>query len=59
MVGKGRRRRGNGQGDNQLPPAFDQQAFMEAIGVAAAIIAHASATARVTSRDQSTSSSNL
>ena len=44
MVGRGRGRRGNGQGDNQLPLAFDQEAFMEAIGVAAAIIAWASAT---------------
>ena len=44
MAGRGRGRRGGGQGDNQLPPAFDQQAFMEAIDVAATIIAQASAT---------------
>ena len=44
MAGGGIRRRGGGQGDNQLSPAFDQQAFMEAIGVAIAIIAQTSAT---------------
>ena len=52
---RGRRRRGGGQSNNPLPPAFDQQAFMEVIGAAtttiaqastaAATIAHASATA--------------
>ena len=31
-------------GYNQLPSAYDQQSFMEAIGVAVATIAHASAT---------------
>ena len=44
MAGRGRGRRGGGQGDNQLPPTFDQQAFMEAINVAAAKIVQASAT---------------
>ena len=44
MDGRGRGRRDDGQGDNQLPPAFDQQAFKEAIGVAAATLAQASAT---------------
>ena len=43
MAGRGRGRRGSGQGDNQLPSAFYPQAFMEAIGVVAATIAHASA----------------
>ena len=42
MAGRGRGRRDDGQGDNHLPPAFDQQAFMKAIGVTAAIIAQAS-----------------
>ena len=44
MVGRGRGCRDGGQGDNQLPPAFDQQVFMEAISVEIATIAHASAT---------------
>ena len=37
MVGRGRGRRGGGQGDDQLTSAFDL--FMEAIGVVATIIA--------------------
>ena len=44
MAGRGKGRRGDGQGDNQLPSAFDQQAFMEAIGMAAATITQTSAT---------------
>ena len=44
MAGRGRGCRDGGQGDNQLPPAFDQQAFMEAIGVAAATLTQVSAT---------------
>ena len=44
MAGRGRGRRDGGQGDNQLPLIFDQQAFMEAISVTAATIVHASAT---------------
>ena len=44
MAGRGRGHQGGGQGDNQLPPAIDQQAFMEAISVATATIAQASAT---------------
>ena len=43
MAGRGKGRQGDGQGDNQLPQAFDQQAFMEAIGVAATTIAQANA----------------
>ena len=42
MFGRGKGRRGSGRSNNQPPPAFDQQAFMEAIGVATATIAHAS-----------------
>ena len=41
MVGRGKGRRDGGQGDNQIAPAFDQQAFMEAIGAVTATIAHA------------------
>ena len=33
MVSRGRGRKGGGQGNNQPPPAFDQQAFIEAIGI--------------------------
>ena len=51
MASRGRGRRGGGRGNNQVQPAFDQQAFMKAIsaaisaliqaGVVAATIAHA------------------
>ena len=34
--------RGGGRGNNQPPPAFDQQAFLEAISAATAIILQAS-----------------
>ena len=43
MASRGRVRRGRPQGVNQAPPVFDQQAFAEAVGVAAAAIAQASA----------------
>ena len=48
MVSRGRGRRGRPRGTDQAPPAFDQppvfdqQAFVEAVSVAAAAIAHAS-----------------
>ena len=41
MENPGRGRRGGGWGNNRTPPASDQQAFIEAIGVAAAIPAQA------------------
>lgn len=44
MANRGRGRRGYGW-NNQSPPAFDQQAFIEAIGEAAATIAQTSAAA--------------
>ena len=43
MASRGRGRRGRPQGASQAPPVFDQQAFVEAVGVAAAAIAQASA----------------
>ena len=43
MASRGRRRRGHPQGASQVPPVFDQQAFVEAVGIAAAVIAQASA----------------
>ena len=43
MASQGRVRRGCPQGVSQAPPVFYQQAFVEAVGVAAAAIAHASA----------------
>ena len=43
MASRGRLHRGGGPGNNQPPPSFDQQAFMEAIGTATATIAQASA----------------
>ena len=43
MASRDRVRRGRPQGVSQAPPVFDQQAFAEAVGVAAAAIAQASA----------------
>ena len=43
MESRGRVRRGRPQGVSQAPPVFDKQAFAEAVGVAAAAIAQASA----------------
>ena len=37
MASRGRGRRGGGRGNNQPPPAFDQRAFMEAVGAATAV----------------------
>ena len=45
MASRGRGRRGGGRGNNQPPPAFDQQAFMEAISVVTATIVQASVVA--------------
>ena len=44
MASRGRGWRGRPRGDNQPPPVFYQQAFIEAMGAAAATIAEASAT---------------
>ena len=43
MACRGRGRRGRPRGASQAPPVFDQQAFAEAVGSAAAAIAQASA----------------
>ena len=43
MASRGRGRRGRPWGTGQAPPVFDQQAFTEAVGIAAAAIAQASA----------------
>ena len=43
MASRGRRRRDRPRGASQAPPAFDQQAFAEAIRVAAPAFAQASA----------------
>ena len=53
---RGRGRRGDGQSNNPLPPAFDQQAFMEAIGAATATIAQVSAAAATIARASATAS---
>ena len=39
MASQGRGRRGHPRGTRQAPPVFDQQAFAEAVGIAAAAIA--------------------
>ena len=42
MASRGRGRRGRPRGTGQAPPVFDQQVFVEAVGIVAAV-AHASA----------------
>ena len=41
MAIRGRGRRGRPRGTGQAPPVFDQQAFVEAVGIEAAAIAQA------------------
>ena len=43
MASRGRGRRGRPRGIGQAPPAFDQQAFAEAVGIAVVAIAQACA----------------
>ena len=43
MASRRQGRRGRPRGASQAPPVFDQQAFAEAVGIAAAAIAQASA----------------
>ena len=43
MASRGRGHKGRPRGASQAPPVFDQQAFAEAIGIAVASIAQASA----------------
>ena len=42
MASRGRGCRGRPQGTGQTPPVFDKQAFVEAVGIAAATITQAS-----------------
>ena len=44
MASRGRGHRGRPRGASQAPPIFDQKVFAEAVGMAAAAIAQASAT---------------
>ena len=41
MASRGRGRRGHPWGTGQAPPVFDQQAFVEAVGIAEVTIAQA------------------
>ena len=41
MASRGRGRRGRPRDTGQAPPVFDQQAFVEVVGIAAATIAQA------------------
>ena len=43
MASRGRGRRGHPRGTGQAPPAFDQQAFTEAVGIVVAAITQACA----------------
>ena len=54
MANRVRGHRGGGRNNNPVPPAFDQQAFIEAIGTAIATIAHASAVAATIAHDSIT-----
>ena len=42
MASQGRGRRGSPRGIGQAPLVFDQQSFVEAVGIVVAAIAHAS-----------------
>ena len=42
MASRGRGRRGRPRGASQAPPVFDQQVFVEVVGIGAAAIAQAS-----------------
>ena len=42
MASRGRGRRGRPQGIGQAPPVFDQQSFVEVVGIMVAAIAQAS-----------------
>ena len=42
MASRGRGHRGRPQGTGQAPPVFDKQAFVQAVGIAAATITQAS-----------------
>ena len=42
MASRGRGRRGRPRGTSQTPPVFDQQAFVDAVGIAVTAIAQAS-----------------
>ena len=53
MASQGQGRRGHPRGASQAPPVFDQQAFVEAVGIAAAAIAHASAAGSDIRKDSS------
>ena len=54
MASWGRGHRGGGQGNNQPPRAFDQQAFLEVISIATAIIAQASVVVATFARTSAT-----
>ena len=41
MASRGRGRRGHPRGTGQAPPVFDQHAFVKAVGIMVATIAHA------------------
>ena len=42
MASRGRGRRGGPRGTGQIPPIFDQQSFVEVVGIVVAAIAQAS-----------------
>ena len=56
MASQERGHRGGGWSNNPRPPAFDQQAFIEAIGAAAATIAQASVVAATIAQASATGS---
>ena len=54
MASRGRGHISGGWGNNQPPPAFDQQAFLEAISTATTIIAQANAVVATFARTSAT-----
>ena len=54
MASRGRGRRSRPRGNSQPPPVFDPQAFIEAMGAAVSIIAHASIVAATITRTSAT-----
>ena len=63
MASRGRGRRGHPRGASQAPPIFDKQAFVEAVGIAAAtnhrLVQQVAREVRVTSRGLRPSSSDI
>ena len=56
MASRGKGRRGGGWSNNPLPPAFNLQAFIEAIGATTATVAQATTMATTVAQASATGS---